>query len=222
MRRLWFTLSLLGVVLHLGYSADPSGRWFRLTILHTNDTHGHLLPFSYPEGIAPDSQEAALPHKANIGGVARRATLIRRLREALQPYPALVIDAGDYMDGTPFSLEFQGEADVACMNACGYDFATLGNHEFSNPLDTVLRLVKMGQFQTVCANLRYRDSGEPLVPPYAITQVGELRVALFGLVLQDTQNYRGARERVEVLNPFEVARTLVPQLRQQADVVILI
>ena len=222
MRRLWFTLSLLGVVLHLGYSADPSGRWFRLTILHTNDTHGHLLPFSYPEGIAPDSQEAALPHKANIGGVARRATLIRRLREALQPYPALVIDAGDYMDGTPFSLEFQGEADVACMNACGYDFATLGNHEFSNPLDTVLRLVNMGKFQTVCANLRYRDSGEPLVPPYVITQVGELRVALFGLVLQDTQNYRGARERVEVLNPFEVARTLVPQLRQQADVVILI
>ena len=222
MRRLWFTLSLLGVVLHLGYSADPSGRWFRLTILHTNDTHGHLLPFSYPEGIAPDSQEAALPHKANIGGVARRATLIRRLREALQPYPALVIDAGDYMDGTPFSLEFQGEADVACMNACGYDFATLGNHEFSNPLDTVLRLVKMGKFQTVCANLRYRDSGEPLVPPYVIIQVGELRVALFGLVLQDTQNYRGARERVEVLNPFEVARTLVPQLRQQADVVILI
>ena len=222
MRRLWFTLSLLGVVLHLGYSADPSGRWFRLTILHTNDTHGHLLPFSYPEGIAPDSQEAALPHKANIGGVARRATLIRRLREALQPYPALVIDAGDYMDGTPFSLEFQGEADVACMNACGYDFATLGNHEFSNPLDIVLRLVNMGKFQTVCANLRYRDSGEPLVPPYVITQVGELRVALFGLVLQDTQNYRGARERVEVLNPFEVARTLVPQLRQQADVVILI
>ncbi len=222
MRRLWFTLSLLGVVLHLGYSADPSGRWFRLTILHTNDTHGHLLPFSYPESIAPDSPEAGVPFKTNIGGVARRATLIKRLREELQPYPALVIDAGDYMDGTPFSLEFQGEADVACMNACGYDFATLGNHEFSNPLDTVLRLVKMGNFQTVCANLRYRDTGEPLVPPYAITQIGELRVALFGLVLTDTQNYRGARERVEVTNPFEVARTLVPQLRQQADVVILI
>jgi hypothetical protein len=70
------------------------------------------------------------------------------------------------MDGTPFSLEFRGEADVACMNACGYDFGTLGNHEFSNPLDEVLRLVRMGRFQTVCANLRYRDSGEPLVPPY--------------------------------------------------------
>jgi 2',3'-cyclic-nucleotide 2'-phosphodiesterase (5'-nucleotidase family) len=222
MKKLWLTLSLLGVVLHLGYTADPSGRWFRLTILHTNDTHGHLLPFSYPTRIDPASQEAALPYKTDIGGVARRATLIKRLREELQPYPALVIDAGDYMDGTPFSLEYQGEADVACMNACGYEFATLGNHEFSNPLETVLRLVRMGKFQTVCANLRYRDTGEPLVPPYVITQVGELRVALFGLVITDTQNYRGARERVEVTNPFEVARELVPQLRQQADVVILI
>ncbi|MCX7926270.1 MAG: 5'-nucleotidase C-terminal domain-containing protein, partial [Fimbriimonadales bacterium] len=86
----------------------------------------------------------------------------------------------------------------------------------------VLRLTKMGKFQTVCANLRYRDTGEPLVPPYVITQIGELRVALFGLVMTDTQNYRGARERVEVTNPFEVARALVPRLRQQADVVILI
>ncbi|MCS7208994.1 MAG: bifunctional metallophosphatase/5'-nucleotidase [Fimbriimonadales bacterium] len=222
MKKTWLLFSLLGVVVQLGYSADTSGRWFRLTILHTNDTHGHLLPFSYPEGLDPNSQEAALPHKRNIGGVARRATLIRRLREALQPYPTLVIDAGDYMDGTPFSLEYRGEADVACMNACEYDFATLGNHEFSNTLDEVLRLVRMGKFQTVCANLRYRDTNEPLVPPYVITQVGELRVALFGLVMTDTQNYRGARERVAVLNPFEVALQLVPQLRAQADVVILI
>lgn len=222
MKKFGLILSLLGVVLQIGYSADPSGRWFRLTILHTNDTHGHLLPFTYPEGISPDTEAAAVPSKANIGGVARRATLIQRLREQLQPYPVLVIDAGDYMDGTPFSLEYQGEADVAAMNACGYDFATLGNHEFSNPLETVLRLVRMGRFQTVSANLRYADTGEPLVPPYVITQIGELRVALFGLVITDTQNYRGARGRVSVPDPFEVARQLVPQLRQQADLVILI
>ncbi|MDW8052711.1 MAG: bifunctional UDP-sugar hydrolase/5'-nucleotidase, partial [Armatimonadota bacterium] len=122
----------------------------------------------------------------------------------------------------PFSLEYKGEADVACMNACGYDFATLGNHEFSNPLETVLRLVRMGRFQVVGANLRYADTGEPVVPPYLITQIGELRVALFGLVITDTQNYRGARGRVVVPDPFEVARQLVPQLRQQADLVILI
>ncbi len=222
MKKLWLAFGLLGVALQLGYTADPSKPWFRLTILHTNDTHGHLLPFSYPESFEPQSPLAGMSHRANIGGVARRATLLRQLRETLQPYPALVIDAGDYMDGTPFSLEFQGEADVATMNRCNYDYATLGNHEFSNPLEQVLRLVQMSNFQTVCANLRYRDTGEPLVPPFAIAQVGELRVALFGLVMTDTQNYRGARERVQVLNPFEVARELVPQLRQQADVVILI
>jgi 2',3'-cyclic-nucleotide 2'-phosphodiesterase (5'-nucleotidase family) len=196
MKKLWLAFGLLGVVLQLGYSADPSKRWFRLTILHTNDTHGHLLPFSYPDGVSPDSPVAQMAHRTNIGGVARRATLIQRLREQLQPYPALVIDAGDYMDGTPFSLEFRGEADVACMNACGYDFGTLGNHEFSNPLEEVLRLVRLSRFQTVCANLRYRDTGEPLVPPYVITQVGELRVALFGLGHdRHAELSRGARAR---------------------------
>ncbi|MCS7273642.1 MAG: bifunctional metallophosphatase/5'-nucleotidase [Fimbriimonadales bacterium] len=222
MKKLGLILSLLGVVIQLSYSADPSRPWFRLTILHTNDTHGHLLPFSYPESLDPTSEAAAVPYKSNIGGVARRATLIQRLREQLQPYPVLVIDAGDYMDGTPFSLEYKGEADVACMNVCGYDFATLGNHEFSNPLETVLRLVRMGRFQVVGANLRDANTGEPIVPPYLITQIGELRVALFGLVITDTQNYRGARGRVVVPDPFEVARQLVPQLRQQADLVILI
>ncbi|MFN4034316.1 MAG: bifunctional metallophosphatase/5'-nucleotidase, partial [Fimbriimonadales bacterium] len=220
MKKLWLAFGLLGVALQLGYTADPSKPWFRLTILHTNDTHGHLLPFSYPESFEPQSPLAGMSHRTNIGGVARRATLLRQLRESLLPYPALVIDAGDYMDGTPFSLEFQGEADVATMNRCNYDYATLGNHEFSNSLEQVLRLVQMSNFQTVCANLRSRDTGEPLVPPFAMTQVGELRVALFGLVMTDTQNYRGARERVQVLNPFEVARELVPQLRQQADVVV--
>jgi 5'-nucleotidase/UDP-sugar diphosphatase len=222
MKKLWLTFGLLGVVLQLGYSADPSKRWFRLTILHTNDTHGHLLPFSYPEGVAPESPVAQLAQRTNIGGVARRATVIRQLREQLQPYPALVIDAGDYMDGTPFSLEFRGEADVACMNACGYDLRHAGQPRVQQPAGGGAAPGADGTLPDSSANLRYRDTGEPLVPPYVITQVGELRVALFGLVITDTQNYRGARERVQVLNPFEVTRQLVPQLRQQADVVILI
>jgi 2',3'-cyclic-nucleotide 2'-phosphodiesterase (5'-nucleotidase family) len=61
MRKLWLTFGLLGVVLQLGYSADPSGRWFRLTILHTNDTHGHLLPFSYPKASRPIRPWRSLP-----------------------------------------------------------------------------------------------------------------------------------------------------------------
>lgn len=221
MKKLFSLFSLLGLTLQISVAVDSSGRWLRLTILHTNDTHGHLLPFSYPEKIAPESQEAQLPYKQNIGGVARRATLINRLREELHGQ-VMLIDAGDYMDGTPFSLEFKGEADVAVMNALGYDFATLGNHEFSNTLSQIQSLLKKARFTTVLANARLRNTGEPLCPPYVIVERAGLKMALFGLVITDTQNYRGAREGVEILDPFQVARELVPQLRQQADVVILI
>ena len=221
MRRWLLTLSLLGLSLHLSAALSPDGRWLRITILHTNDTHGHLLPFSYPEGIDPNSPSAALPSKRDIGGVARRATLIHTLRQSLHGQ-TLLIDAGDYMDGTPFSLEFKGEADVACMNALGYEFATLGNHEFSNTLPQIQKLLAMSHFTTVLANARLRATGQPLCPPYVIVERFGLKIALFGLVVRDTQNYRGARDGVDILDPFETARELVPQLRSQADLVILI
>ncbi len=213
--------SLVGLTLQITLAVDSGQRWARIVILHTNDTHGHLLPFSYPQGIDPNSQEAQLPYKHDIGGIARRATLIRQLRQQYRDQ-TLVVDCGDFMDGTPFSLHYFGEADVAAMNACGYDYATLGNHEFSNTLAQVQKLIRMARFTFVCANARLRRTGQLLVPPSVIIERNGLRIALFGLIVQDTQNYRGAREGVDILDPFEVAQQLVPQLRQQADVVILL
>jgi 2',3'-cyclic-nucleotide 2'-phosphodiesterase (5'-nucleotidase family) len=225
-RRRWWWLpsvvvSLLGITVQVGISVDSPSRWARIVILHTNDTHGHLFPFSYPEGLDPNSQEAQLPVKHDIGGVARRATLLHRLRQQFRDQ-TLVVDCGDFMDGTPFSLHYLGEADIAAMNACGYEYATLGNHEFSNSLVQVQKLLRMARFPYVCANARLRATGEPLCPPYLIIERNGLRLALFGLIVRDTQNYRGAREGVDILDPLEVARELVPQLRQQADLVILL
>jgi 5'-nucleotidase/UDP-sugar diphosphatase len=225
-RRRWWWLpsvvvSLLGITVQVGISVDSPSRWARIVILHTNDTHGHLFPFSYPEGLDPNSQEAQLPVKHDIGGVARRATLLQRLRQQFRDQ-TLVVDCGDFMDGTPFSLHYLGEADIAAMNACGYEYATLGNHEFSNSLVQVQKLLRMARFPYVCANARLRATGEPLCPPYLIIERNGLRLALFGLIVRDTQNYRGAREGVDILDPLEVARELVPQLRQQADLVILL
>src|SRR5947209_16114669 len=79
----------------------------RLTILHTNDTHGHLLPFSYPDTFDSDSPIAQLVEHRNIGGAARRATLVKRIR-AEKGRQTLLIDAGDICDGTPFSTEYKG------------------------------------------------------------------------------------------------------------------
>ncbi len=85
----------------------PASSIVRLTILHTNDTHGHLRPYSYPDTFDSTSPLAKLAARRSIGGIARRATLIRRIRNrsAREGRRVLVIDAGDVCDGTPFSTE---------------------------------------------------------------------------------------------------------------------
>ena len=119
-------------------SATALGQQVSMTILHTNDTHGHLLPFSYPPLLLRVLTIPALEARKNIGGIARRTTLVKRLREELgrQGIKVWLVDTGDFTDGTPFSTEYQGEADIAAMNAATYDFSTLGNHEFNRPLAT--------------------------------------------------------------------------------------
>jgi len=163
----------------------PLGAWaqqpssVRLTILHTNDTHGHLLPFSYPSVVPAGSALDALRVRGNIGGVARRATLVARIREELRrrDTPVWLIDAGDFAEGTSFSTEYHGEADIAAMNAVGYDFATLGNHEFSDRLAQLKKLISLASYPILCANVMEASTGKLLTRPYTIESVGPLRSA---------------------------------------------
>src|SRR5687768_5187709 len=87
------SISLIWLFVPLVASAD-SERRVELTILHTNDTHGHLLPYSYPETFDANSDLAKLEARANIGGAARRATLINQIRRE-KSRRTLLIDAGD-------------------------------------------------------------------------------------------------------------------------------
>lgn len=221
MKRIGWFLALFGFLLQVGISVDSDQRWARVVILHTNDTHGNLLPFSYPENIAPDTQEAKLAFKSDIGGVARRATLLQQLRQELLGQ-TLTVDCGDFMDGTPFSLRYKGSADVAVMNACGYEYATLGNHEFNNTLTQVKRLIKEAKFTFVSANLIERKTGKQLCTPYAIAERDGVKIALFGLVTTDTRTYPAAEEGVDIPDAVESARQIVPELRRQADLVVLL
>jgi 5'-nucleotidase/UDP-sugar diphosphatase len=96
-----------------------------LTILHTNDMHSHLL--GYPEADYPPTGTG----QGAVGGLARIATVVNQIREDRESLgiPVLLLDAGDFMMGTPFHL-LQGEAEMGIMNALGYDAVVLGNHEY--------------------------------------------------------------------------------------------
>lgn len=196
----------------------------QLTILHTNDTHGHLLPFSYPTLVPAGSDLEQLKIRSDIGGIARRATLAQQIRtqQKGRGIPVWLIDIGDYNDGTPFSTEYKGEADVMAMNAMGYDFVTLGNHEFNNTLAQVQKLVRLTKPPLLLANAVDRASQKPLGQVYRIEKVGAVRVGLFGLLTKEAGTYPAAKEGIDVLDPIATAPGIVETLRKQADIVILL
>lgn len=196
-----------------------------LTILHTNDTHGHLLPFSYADATAAtDRQMQGMRVHRNIGGIARRATLVNRIRAEQKDrnIPVWLMDAGDYNEGTAFSAEYHGEADVAAMNAVGYDFGTLGNHEFSNSAAQVRKLIAATKYQVVSANIVDRATGQPLVAPYVIRNVDGIRVAVFGLQTHEAASYRAGKEAFDVTDEIDAARKVVSALHSQADIIVLL
>jgi 5'-nucleotidase / UDP-sugar diphosphatase len=191
-----------------------------LTIFHTNDTHGHLLPFSYPDADS-GADIAQRSHRKNIGGIARRAALVKRLRKELNQKGTAVwlVDAGDITDGTPFSIEYHGEADVAAMNAASYDYSTLGNHEFNTSLARLKQLLSLFRYPVLCANT-VENSGRPLTQASDIKNLGPLKIGIFGFVTRDASGYQAAKEGVTISNEIETSRRMVRALRPKADIVI--
>lgn len=221
--RLGRSLALPFAVLVLLAACVPSASWaapeYRaITILHTNDTHGHLLPFSFAKPIDPNDGSASMPCLRDIGGIARRATLARRIESECRGN-VLFLDAGDALDGTPFSIEYMGEADFAAMSVAGYDAMTPGNHEFSASYNEFYRNVRTATFPIVSANIVDRKTGKLALSQYAIFEIDGVKIAVFGLTVTAT-SYRGAKEGFDFLDAIDAAKELVPQLREKADVVI--
>jgi 5'-nucleotidase len=175
-----------------------------ITILHTNDTHSQIDPI-------PDND----PKYGGKGGVARRATLVKEVRK--QNPNTLMVDAGDVFQGTPYFNFYKGEVEYKSMSLIGYDFGTLGNHDFDNGVDALAAAMKFANFEFVSTN--YDVRGTPLearVKPYAIRTLGDVRVGLFGLGINPDnlitpENFKG----VKYLDPVRMARGAVRLLRDR-------
>lgn len=182
-----------------------------LTILHTNDHHGHFAKFS-PFG-SPDS-----------GGLAAQSALVNIVRAEVEEAGGhtLLLSAGDVNMGVPESDMLDAEPDFKLMNLLGYDAMTLGNHEFDKPREVLLKQQEWAEFPFLSANIVKKDSGEYLVEPYIIKEFDGLNVAIFGLTTQESpilvtpDNVKD----LEFKDVIETAKALVPKLREEADIVI--
>ena len=135
----------------------------RVTVLHTNDTHAHV----------------------DDGRVAFSAIAAEKDRLAAAGENVILVDAGDYVQGTALGGFDAGKSVIDIMNAAGYDAATLGNHEFDYGMEAMFGNVARATFRTTCCNFVRKaspdDPGTRVFPAYAIVTSGTVRVAFVGV-----------------------------------------
>jgi 5'-nucleotidase len=183
----------------------------KLVILHTNDTHSQLEP------TAPDAVRYP-----DMGGYARRMGVINQIRN--QESNVLLVDAGDFSQGTPYYNFFKGKVEVQGINRMLYDAVTLGNHEFDNGMDTLAAVLKLADFPVVSSNYDVSESAiAAYVKPYLIVEKGGIRIGVFalgaelkGLVME--KQYKG----VKFLDPVDTMKKYERLLKEKkkCDVIV--
>ncbi|HMF55991.1 MAG TPA: metallophosphatase, partial [Pyrinomonadaceae bacterium] len=153
---------------------------------------------------------------ASKGGVARRATLVKRIRR--ENPNTLLVDAGDAFQGTPYFNFYRGEVEYKAMSAIGYDVVTLGNHDFDNGVEALAQAMRFANFEFVLSNYDYQGTAiAQRVKRYTVREVAGVRIGLFGMCinlngLNAPSSFRGmtyhdpvqsAREVVEILRGRE-------------------
>ena len=182
-----------------------------LVILHTNDTHSQIEPLSSG-------------NYKGLGGVVRREKYINQVRA--ENKNVILLDAGDFSQGTPYFTLFRGDVEIELMNALKVDVATFGNHEFDNGQEELARRIKMASFPVVNAN--YDLKGTPLdglIAPYAIIERGGKRIGVIGLSVRlaglVSPNRLG---NMKYEHPYKIVNRLARRLRnrEKCDLVILL
>lgn len=144
----------------------------KLTILHTNDVHSRIDPFPMDGG-----------RNAGRGGILRRGAMIDSIRR--RGNPVLLLDAGDFFQGTPYFNLFGGEVEIKSMTALGYDAATIGNHDFDGGIDGLAKQLKHSNFSLLTSNYDFSDTVmHDKVEPYKIFTYGEIKVGVFGVGIE--------------------------------------
>ena len=183
----------------------------KITILHTNDTHSHADPFPQNHYKYP-----------NLGGVARRATLVENIRK--ENPNTLLLDAGDIFQGTPYFNFYGGELEFKLMSMLNYDAATIGNHDFDNGIDGLYNQLPNAKFDFLSANYDFKNTIlESIIKPYKVFSRDGIRIGIFGLGVElkglvDSRNYK----ETSYLNPIELAQDMSRILKEdeKCDLVI--
>jgi 5'-nucleotidase len=178
----------------------------KISILHTNDVHSHIDPFPKSDANFP-----------NLGGLARRATLVQRLRQ--ENPNTLLFDAGDIFQGTPYFNFYGGELEFKLMSMLKYDAATIGNHDFDNGIDGLFAQLPHASFKLLSANYDFKNTVmNGYTKPYEIYTVDGIKIGVYGLgiALEGLVTKKLFKE-TQYLNPFEIAQDTERILKEEEN-----
>ena len=205
-----FLIRMAGSATALGLVSMPSILFaddiVKLTILHTNDVHSHIDPF-------PDNHS----RWPGMGGVARRAALIRKIRS--EEKNVLLFDVGDIFQGTPYFNLYGGELELKMMSEMGYDASTIGNHDFDNGLDSLVNQLPNATFPLLNSNYNFSDTPMNTKSlPYKVFTKQDVKVGVFGLGIElaglvDKKLYGNT----QYLDPVVKAAQMAQLLKKEMD-----
>ena len=191
--------------------ALPARQKIKLVILHTNDTHSQIEPM-----------EKSVLKTSEMGGYARRMGQINQIRS--KEKNVVLVDAGDFSQGTPYFNFFNGRIEIDGMNRMGYDAVTLGNHEFDNGVDTLAAVLKNARFKVVSSNYEMGTTSlSSIVKPYYLLERGGLRIGIMALDVNPNslifeKNYKGIVYDDPVEKANEISELL--KKKEKCDVII--
>ncbi len=202
---------LLAFALAAGLSARAGAADLQIVIYHTNDVHGWVMARPATFSKRPDDL---------VGGFAALSNVVKS-----DPRPKLLLDAGDWFQGTPEGNLSKGRSLVDAFNALGYDAVEVGNHDFDFGEANLQRLVTLFKMPVLGANVYSEKTGRrvPYLAPRVVKTVDGVKIGIFGLLttamrgLEFPENIRGLRFRGEV----EQAKRQVRALRKEGATVII-
>ncbi len=200
------------------WADDPSA--VTISILHTTDLHGHILPTT-DYNDTPD-----------LGGLARCASQIRQWQRANAN--SILLDIGDVYQGTEVGLHTRGATMIRCLNALAYDAWVVGNHDFDWGLEALSDCVGLSSMPVLAGNAMLNgrtvgalgDSAGALarMRPYFIKDVAGFRVAIVSLTTPALATWLPPENRLgfELLDPVESLRGLMHEVSaQKPDAIVL-
>ncbi|MBS4213079.1 bifunctional 2',3'-cyclic-nucleotide 2'-phosphodiesterase/3'-nucleotidase [Neobacillus rhizophilus] len=197
----------------LNLSVEP----VKVQLLGMNDLHGQLDTDTTVNG--------------KLAGSMEYTAAALREREATNPN-TLLVHAGDMIGGSPLiSALFQDEPTVEVMESLGFDVGTLGNHEFDEGIDELRRMINGGEhpdgkgtagydgmnFPVIAANAYDKSTGELITAPYAVKEVGGVKIGFIGVITQETPEMivTKGNENLQITDEAEAINKYTAVLKEQ-------